>query len=77
MAKVKKFDPSVLVTLEPKVIWKELQAIKADSRYQAEPASVLINAPLALIQVEMKAQVRALEWVLQLVATPGSSRVGK
>lgn len=39
-------------------------SIKADERFNYPPANIEINAPLALIQVDMKAQVRALEWVL-------------
>lgn len=38
--------------------------ITADPRYGYKPACVETNAPLALIQVEMKAQVNALNWVL-------------
>lgn len=51
---------------------KELRArireIEKDARYQSglkSPALVQINAPLALIQVSMKAEVQALRWVLR------------
>lgn len=49
-------------------IREEVAKIKADSRYKAKPALVQINAPLALIQVEMKAQVAAYEKVLTMLA---------
>jgi hypothetical protein len=38
----------------------EIVRIEVDSRYQAKPALVQVNAPLALIQVEMKARRQAL-----------------
>ena len=41
--------------------------IETDSRYPCHghpPENVLANAPLALIQVEMKGQVAALRWIL-------------
>jgi hypothetical protein len=41
-----------------------IAAIKADSRYQAKPALVDINAPLALIQTDLEAQIKTLKWVL-------------
>ncbi len=47
-----------------KQIEKRISTIKSDSRFHAKPALVHINAPLALIQVGMKAEVAALEWVL-------------
>jgi hypothetical protein len=50
-----------------------IDRIEKDDRYNYEPASVQINAPLALIQVEMKAQVRALKWALGLVDHIGTS----
>ena len=47
-----------------KEIEERIKEIEADSRYQAPPALVFSNAPLALIQVDMKAEVRALRWVI-------------
>lgn len=47
-----------------KEIADKIASIKTDERYNYPPASVQINAPLALIQVGMKAEVKALEWVL-------------
>jgi hypothetical protein len=41
-----------------------IDVIESDERYRYPPADVVINAPLALIQVLMKAQVNALKWVL-------------
>lgn len=38
--------------------------IKKDSRYKEKPALVQINAPLALIQVDLESQIKALRWVL-------------
>ena len=42
--------------------------IEGDDRYQSgleNPAVVAINAPLALIQVDFEAEIRALKWVLK------------
>lgn len=39
--------------------------VEADSRYDpADPATVTVNAPLALQQTSMEARVNALRWVL-------------
>ena len=41
--------------------------IEEDSRYQSglkHPAEIKINAPLALVQVDMEAKIRTLRWVL-------------
>jgi hypothetical protein len=46
-------------------IEERIKQIEADSRYQAPPALVFVNSPLALIQTDMKAEVRALRWVLE------------
>jgi len=40
--------------------------IEADKRNSYPPASTFENAPLALIQVELKAQVSALRWAIGL-----------
>ena len=42
-----------------------LAEIKSDERLGYPPALIQINAPLALIQVELKTKVRILEWVLK------------
>lgn len=39
---------------------KRVRAIKSDSRFQDKPALVQVNAPLALIQVELHAQLQLL-----------------
>lgn len=46
---------------------KRLAEIEADSRYQAPTASIQINAPLALIQLDMKAERSALLMVKELL----------
>ena len=40
--------------------------LEADPRYSYPAADVFANAPLALIQVELRAQVAALRWSLGL-----------
>ncbi len=49
-------------------IKKRIEAIEADDRYQSgleHPATVEINAPLALIQVGFETELKALKWVLE------------
>jgi len=41
----------------------QIKCIDDDERYHYEPALVHINAPLALIQVEMEAQMQVLKAV--------------
>ena len=48
-----------------KQIRKKIEEIEADERHKAPPALVDINAPLALIQVDLEAKIRALKWVLE------------
>lgn len=48
-----------------KFIKDEIAEIKADERYHYATASVLINAPLALIQTEMKAKMNAYKSILE------------
>jgi len=45
-------------------IQARLDEIEADERFHYPPANVLVNAPLALIQVELKAQHEVLTWLL-------------
>ena len=45
-------------------IRKRLSDIDADERFHYPPALVQINAPLALIQVELETTARILAWVL-------------
>lgn len=46
-----------------KTIDEKISEIENDARYKDRPASVFSNAPLALIQTEMKTQVKTLKWV--------------
>lgn len=48
-------------------IKSEIGEIEADERYHYATASVLINAPLALIQTEMKAKLNAYKGVLEKI----------
>ena len=42
----------------------EIERLEEDERYQQKPALVEINAPLALIQVEIESRIRTLKWVI-------------
>lgn len=68
-------DGSVTIDITPnKTPMKSAEAIQAkiaeiekDDRYisgQKHPATIEINAPLALIQLEMEVKVKILNWVL-------------
>ena len=46
-------------------IRQKLHELKSDDRLKGKPASVQINAPLALIQLSLEARIEALEWVLK------------
>ena len=46
-------------------IQAEIARINADDRLAGPPATVFNNAPLALIQVELKARRDALQWALE------------
>ena len=46
-------------------IREEIEELEADPRLKYHPASVQINAPLALIQVEIDSRISALKWVLK------------
>lgn len=51
----------------PEEIKTQIDVIEADDRYQSGlecPANILINAPLALIQLEMETRHKTLKWVL-------------
>ena len=50
-----------------KFIKDEIAEIEADERYHYASASVFINAPLALIQTEMKAKLNAYKGVLEKI----------
>lgn len=50
-----------------KFIKDEIAEIENDERYHYATVSVLINAPLALIQTEMRAKMNAYKGVLEKV----------
>jgi hypothetical protein len=50
-----------------KFIKDEIAEIENDERYHYATASVLINAPLALIQTEMRAKMNAYKGVLKKI----------
>ena len=45
-------------------IRKKIKEIESDERYSYPTANVAVNAPLALIQLQMESEVRILKWVL-------------
>jgi hypothetical protein len=45
-------------------ILNKIEELKSDERHNYKPALVEINAPLALIQVEIQSKIDALKWVL-------------
>jgi len=47
-----------------KVIKKMLAVLESDERLKYPPATIQINAPLALIQLEMESKITVLKWVL-------------
>lgn len=50
-----------------KFIKDEIAEIENDERHHYASASVLINAPLALIQTEMKAKMNAYKSILEKI----------
>lgn len=50
------------------VIRKRLREVESDERLRYPPARVDINAPLALVQVDLKAERRALRFALDALA---------
>ena len=50
-----------------KFIKDEIAEIETDERYHYASASVFINAPLALIQTEMKAKLNAYKGILEKI----------
>ena len=44
---------------------KALAKVEADERLHYPPATVDINAPLALVQVELESKRAILQWVLE------------
>ncbi len=47
-----------------KEIKAELKKLEADERLSYKTATIVENAPLALIQLEMETNIAALKWVL-------------
>lgn len=47
-----------------KEIQKKIDEIMQDERLHYPPANVKVNAPLALIQVDLKAKLATLHWML-------------
>lgn len=50
-----------------KILLTKIAEIKSDERYKYKPALVQINAPLALIQVQMRAEINALTFALHVL----------
>ena len=50
---------------------KRLREIDADERFHYPSANVVINAPLALIQLGMETQARTIQETLQLLGYDG------
>ena len=48
----------------------EMAKIEADERYHYKPALVQVNAPLALIQVEMGSRIAILRQIKELLDQP-------
>jgi hypothetical protein len=48
-----------------KEIREKIMELESDERHHYPPAQVMINAPLALIQVEIDAKISALKWTLK------------
>ena len=46
-------------------IQEQIRELKEDDRLKSDPASVQVNAPLALIQLELKTKIETLESVLE------------
>jgi hypothetical protein len=51
-------------------IQKRINEIMADKRIHYPAANVIVNAPLALVQIELKAEVRTLCWVCGVDTPP-------
>lgn len=49
---------------EEKTIKKMLKRLEADERLKYPTATIVENAPLALIQLEMESKIGVLKWVL-------------
>ena len=58
------YEPMGKTMKTEKEIKAKIKRLKEDSCFTAPPALVQVNAPLELIQVELKTMVAILEWVL-------------
>jgi len=45
-------------------ILAKIEELSGDERHNCKPALVQVNAPLALIQVDIQGKIDALKWVL-------------
>ncbi len=45
-------------------IRRAIKEIQKDARLKGPPTTVDVNAPLALIQVDLETQIKTLKWVL-------------
>jgi hypothetical protein len=57
-------------------IEKRIAEIESDDRFKRKPASIVVNAPLALIQMGLKGEFDALKYCLSLLPTPPDRREG-
>lgn len=53
-----------------KEIRDQLNKIRSDERLSYPTATIVENAPLALIQLDLEAKIDALEWVLNEKKAP-------
>lgn len=67
MSKVNLVDEALKVVKLREWITAERKKILDDERYHYKPALVHVNAPLALIQVEMKARKQTLDEAEQIL----------
>lgn len=70
MRKKPEWADSDLPARTRKQILTRLVEINADERYHYPTANTDINAPLALIQLSMESEARALAWVLGIKPPP-------
>lgn len=48
-----------------KEIIDKIRELKMDNKLKQPSATIEINAPLALCQLELESEIKALEWVLK------------
>ena len=59
----------------PNDLRKRIEELKSNPQFRYEPAAIQVNAPLALVQVSLAAEVRVLRWALEEKLRP-DDRVG-